>query len=264
MLGALIGDIVGSRFEWHEHKSKEFDFFSPICRPTDDSIMSLAVCQALLNSEEKHTNLTQETINAMQSLGKAYPRAGYGGRFRQWLMAEKKAPYGSFGNGAAMRVSGCAYAGTSLEHAQSLAEIVTAVTHNHPEGIKGALATTDAIYLARTGASLIDIRSHCSKYYAFNRTIDEIRPTYFFDVTCQGSVPQALQAFFEATSFEDAVRTAISIGGDSDTLAAITGSIAEAYFGIPQDLRTKALSFLDENLRAILSAFERKYPSKII
>ncbi|MBQ7609288.1 MAG: ADP-ribosylglycohydrolase family protein [Desulfovibrionaceae bacterium] len=264
MLGALIGDIVGSRFEWHNHRSKDFPLFSDRCSPTDDSVMSLAVCQALLNSEEKHTDLTQETISAMVSLGRAYPDAGYGGRFRKWLRAENKEPYNSFGNGAAMRVSGCAYVGTSLKHAQNLAEIVTKVTHNHPEGIKGALATTDAIYLARTGASLEEIRTHCSNYYTFDQTIDEMRPTYHFDISCQGTVPPALQAFFEATSFEDAVRTAISLGGDSDTLAAITGSVAEAYFGIPQDLRTEALSFLDENLSSILSAFELKYPSKII
>lgn len=260
MLGAIIGDIVGSRFEWHNHRSKEFEFFTEKCFATDDSIMSLAVAKALLDCKSDRSDLGAHAVRQMQALGRKYPLAGYGGRFRIWLTDPEPRPYGSYGNGAAMRVSACGFAADSLEDAIALSKAVTEVTHNHPEGIKGAEATAAAIFLARSGKSLAEIREHiCGKYYPIGFTLDGIRSTYRFNETCQDTVPQALEAFFESTGFEDAIRNAISIGGDSDTLAAITGGIAEAYYGIPEQLRAGAMSFLDETQKGILLEFEERY-----
>ena len=262
MLGAIIGDIVGSVYERHNIKSKSFEFFSTRhpCRPTDDSIMTLAVANAILNAESYRLPLEKEAVKQMQMLGAMYPHAGYGGKFRYWLRDPNPLPYNSYGNGAAMRVSPCGFAAVSLADAISKADAVTKVTHNHPEGMKGAEATAAAIYLARTGKTIPEIRDYINQnFYRIDFTLDEIRPFYSFDVSCQGSVPQALEAFFESTSFEDAIRNAISIGGDSDTIAAITGGIAEAYYGIPPAIRKKALTYLDEAQLSILTAFESKY-----
>lgn len=260
MLGAIIGDIAGSRFEWDNHKSKDFDLLTYYCHPTDDSVMTLAVAKAVLNSIEKKTDLAKETVRCMQEFGRKYPGAGYGGRFSRWLCSPDPQPYNSFGNGAAMRVSPCGLAAVTWSEAMSMARTVTAVTHNHPEGIKAAEAVTDAIFLARDGKSLLDIRDYIqSKYYKIDFTLDSIRNSYSFDVTCQGSVPQAFEAFFESTGFEDAIRNAISIGGDSDTIAAITGAMAEAYYGIPDELRKHALTFLDSEQLDVLNAFETKF-----
>ncbi|MBO5934230.1 MAG: ADP-ribosylglycohydrolase family protein [Clostridia bacterium] len=259
MLGAIIGDIVGSRFEWHNIKTKDFDLFTPGCHPTDDSIMSLAVAKAILVSKNI-SNLSENAVFYMQLLGNKYPYAGYGGKFAYWLTDRNPKPYNSWGNGAAMRVSACGFAATSLDEAKSLSKLVTEVTHNHPEGIKGAEATAVAIYMAKSGNSLPEIQDYINNnYYKIDFKLDEIRDEYTFDVSCQGSVPQALEAFFESTSFEDAIRNAISIGGDSDTIAAITGGIAEAYYGIPAELRSRAITFLDETELAILNEFESKY-----
>jgi len=261
MLGAIIGDIVGSRFEWNNRKTKEFSFFHPDCFPTDDSVMTLAVGRALTAYRRNHADLAQAAVRSMQELGRAYPDAGYGGRFEMWLYEEHPVPYNSFGNGAAMRVSGCVDAADSLEDAKKLSRIVTGVTHNHPEGLKGAEATVAAAYLARAGRSMREIRDFVTAhYYPLDFTLDVIRPGYEFDVTCQGSVPQALEAFFESTGFEDAVRNAVSIGGDSDTVAAITGAVAEAFYGIPDDLRQRSLPYLDERLRGLLLEFEAQFP----
>ena len=261
MLGAIIGDIVGSRFEWHNIKSKEFEFLTYKCSPTDDSIMTLALAQAILVSKPDYSDLSQNAVECMQRVGRNYPDCGYGGKFRRWMFSSNPQPYNSFGNGAAMRVSPAGFAATSLEEAKVLARKVTEVTHNHPEGLKGAEATAAAIYMARTGSSILEIRDYIDRnYYPMNFTLDGIRKDYRFDVTCQGSVPQALMAFFESTGFEDAIRHAISIGGDSDTIAAICGGIAEAYYGIPSDIRKHALTFLDERLLQILVVFENKYP----
>ena len=262
MLGAIIGDIAGSRFEWHNIKSKEFDLLTSLgrCRPTDDSVMSLAVAKAILNCDGDYTCLDRQAVSCMQELGRQYPHAGYGGHFRQWIYDDDPQPYNSFGNGAAMRVSPCGFAADSLDEAVSLARAVTKVTHNHPEGMKAAEAVSSAIFMARSGKSMFEIRDYIeSKYYKIDFTLDSIRPSYSFDVSCQGSVPQALEAFFESVDFEDAIRNAISIGGDSDTIAAITGSIAEAYYGIPTELRKLALTFLDKAQLDILNAFEAKY-----
>ena len=264
MLGAIIGDIVGSRFEWHNNRNKKFDFLTHKCFFTDDSVMSLAVAKAILNCNGNYNNLSAEAIATMQSIGRPYPSCGYGGSFYNWMYSDSPKPYGSYGNGAAMRVSACGFVARSLEEAIELSRKVTEVTHNHPEGIKGAEATAVAIYMARTGSSLLDIQDYIHKhYYKINFKLDDIRDTYEFNETCQDTVPQALEAFFESTSFEDAIRNAISIGGDSDTLGAIVGGIAEAYYGIPTYIRSHALTFLDDTLLKILTDFENKYPSKV-
>lgn len=266
MLGAIIGDIAGSRFEFDNKKSKDFDLFRADlgCSVTDDSIMTLAVAKAILTAGEDRASLAQCAVSAMQSLGKRYPTAGYGRRFSRWLVQDDPAPYHSLGNGAAMRVSPCAYAARSEEEALELARTVTGVTHDHPEGLRGAEAVTAAIYAARTGASKADIRSLIqTRYYDLSFTLDDIRAEYTFDVTCAGSVPQAIEAFLEAESFEDAIRNAVSIGGDSDTIAAIAGSIAEAFYGIPVMLRAQAILFLDSELLRILTEFEERFPSAV-
>ncbi|MDE6280821.1 MAG: ADP-ribosylglycohydrolase family protein, partial [Oscillospiraceae bacterium] len=234
--------------------------FTSECEPTDDSIMTIAVAKAILSCNGNYSNLADQAIICMQELGRRYPYAGYGTHFAQWLGQPNPKPYNSYGNGSAMRVSPCAYAADTLEEAEALARAVTEVTHNHPEGIKGALATTAAIFMALHGSSITEIRDYINqKYYPMNFTLEEIRPNYRFDVSCQGSVPQAIMAFLESTSFEDAIRNAISIGGDSDTIGAITGSIAEAYYGIPIDIRNRATQYLDEFLIEILDHFEGKY-----
>lgn len=266
MLGAIIGDIVGSRFEFvkPDFKSKDFEFYHHKCRPTDDSIMTLAVANAILSCGDygDYSKLAYQTVLYMRDMGRRYPKAGYGGRFRDWLKEKEPKPYGSFGNGAAMRVSPCAHAASSMEEAIGLSKTVTEVTHNHKEGIKGAEAVTVAIYMALHGSSKDEIRAMIEnekRYYELDFTLDEVRPLYKFDVTCQGTVPQAIVAFLEATDFEDAIRNAISIGGDSDTLAAITGSIAEAYYGIPANIRHQAFKYLNRMQIDIIDRFEAKY-----
>lgn len=261
MLGAIIGDIVGSRFEWNNYRAKDFEFLTYKCFPTDDSIMTLAFAQAILVSKPDHSDLSANAVECMQRIGRHYPDCGYGGGFRRWMFSDEPKPYNSFGNGAAMRVSAAGFAADSLEEAKLLSRKITEVTHNHPEGIKGAEATAVAIYMARTGSNMLDIQDYLDRhYYPMNFSLNEIRESYRFNETCQETVPQALMAFFESTSFEDAIRNAISIGGDSDTLAAICGGIAEAYYGIPSDIRKHAITFLDERLMGILIAFENKYP----
>lgn len=264
MLGAIIGDIVGSRFEWNNNRSKQFDLLTYKCSVTDDSIMSLAIAKALLESTSDYSDLSENAVKFMQGIGRHYPDCGYGGRFREWIHSDNPKPYGSYGNGSAMRVSACGFVANSLEEAKQLSKAVTEVTHNHPEGLKGAEATAVAIFLARSGKNLLEIRDYITKnYYPLNFTLDGIRDSYEFNESCQDTVPQALEAFFESKDFEDAIRNAISIGGDSDTLAAITGGIAEAYYGIPTEIRKHAITFLDKRLLKILVAFENKYPSKM-
>lgn len=256
MIGAIIGDIVGSRFEWNNIKSKDFDLFTAGCFFTDDSVMTIAVADALIRAKGNLDILSEYAVESMQLIGRPFPDCGYGGSFYHWMYSDNPKPYGSYGNGAAMRVSACGFAAKSLEEAKALSKAVTEVTHNHPEGIKGAEATAVAIYLARSGYSIEEIQQHIStKYYPMDFTLDEIRDTYEFNETCQDTVPQALKAFFESLDFEDAIRNAISIGGDSDTLAAITGGIAEAYYGVPQDIKDKALNYLDEDLLQIVNRF---------
>lgn len=260
MLGAIIGDIVGSRFEWNNHRSKDFELFTKKCFFTDDSVMTLAIAKALVECKGDYGNLSEVTVRTMQEVGRPYPYCGYGGMFRRWMYSDDPQPYNSFGNGAAMRVSACGFVARDLEEAKDLSRKVTVVTHGHPEGIKGAEATTVAIFLARQGYSIDEIKDHIEReYYKIDFTLDEIRDTYEFNETCQNTVPQALEAFFESDSFEDAIRNAISIGGDSDTLAAITGGIAEAYYGIPEHIGKTAKDYLDQKLWDILAEFENKF-----
>lgn len=261
MIGAIIGDIVGSRFEWNNNKSKEFDLLTYKCVPTDDSVMTLALAKAILISKEDYSDLSKNAVECMRSIGKKYPDCGYGGDFHKWLFSDDPKPYDSYGNGAAMRVSAAGFVANSIDEAKAISKMITEVTHNHPEGLKGAEATAVAIYMAKTGSSILDIRDYIDKnYYPMDFTLDEIREDYDFDVSCQGTVPQALMAFFESTDFEDAIRNAISIGGDSDTIAAICGGIAEAYYGVPTDIRKHALTFLDQELLQLLVLFENEYP----
>ena len=270
LIGAIVGDIAGSRFEFREHKSKEFTLLTHSeepeypCHFTDDSVMTLAVADAIRKWREagggSYDALSAEAVACMQEFGRRYPRAGYGGAFRRWLRDDAPQPYNSWGNGAAMRVSACGWAGRTLDEVKAMSRSVTEVTHNHPEGIKGAEATAIATFLARTGKSMDEIRAVVVRdYYPIDFTLDEIRPTYEFDVSCQGSVPQALEAFFESTSFEDAIRNAISIGGDSDTIGAICGAVAGAFYGVPDDICAKAETFLDAHLLKTLRDFEIMY-----
>lgn len=259
MLGAIIGDIAGSRFEWHNHRSKEFELFTERCRPTDDSIMTFAIAKALLSCEGDYSDLGEKAVYWMRKIGQPYSDCGYGGKFYSWMYSDDPKPYGSYGNGAAMRVSPCGFIARDLDEAKALSKAVTEVTHNHPEGIKGAESVTAAIYLAREGSTKKEIREMIeSEYYRLDFTLDGIRDSYRFNATCQGSVPQAIEAFLEADDFEDAIRNAISIGGDSDTIAAITGGIAEAYFGIPDEIRLRAEKFLNNDFLEILRDFESR------
>ena len=263
MIGAIIGDIVGSRFEWDNIKVKSFEFFHPDCCYTDDSVMTIAVAKAILESRCMRTDLAGESVKWFQRLGRAHPRAGYGSRFYEWIFDQDPKPYGSFGNGAAMRVSACGYASETIEEAALLAHAVTGVTHDHPEGLKGAEATAVAIVLARRGASIQEIHDYVSgHYYEIDFKLADIRDTYEFDVSCQGTVPYALAAFYESTSYEDAIRNAISIGGDSDTLGAITGGIAGAYWGVPDYIRVQGLKYLSDDLREIVLEFNRIFPNE--
>ena len=255
MFGAIIGDIVGSRFEFRNRKSKDFQLFEQRCKPTDDSVMTLAVAMALMEAGEDAEALSGAAVQWMRQIGQQYPKCGFGGRFFDWIFfADPPKPYGSYGNGAAMRISPVGFYARSEDEVKRLSRAVTAVSHNHPESFKGAEATAMAIYLARGGADKAAIRERIERdYYQIDFTLDEIRPTYRFDVSCQGSVPQALEAFFESESFEDAIRGAVSIGGDSDTIAAITGGIAEAYYGVPEELVRAAERFLDDSQRDIVN-----------
>ncbi|HFU3946089.1 TPA: ADP-ribosylglycohydrolase family protein [Streptococcus suis] len=263
MFGAIVGDVIGSRFEGRNNKSKEFDLFHPTCRFTDDSVMTAAVAASFLGLNELFDDLEKALVLNMKDFGKLYPRAGYGPQFKKWIESKDSDPYNSFGNGSAMRVSACGHVGKSLEETLDLAERVASVTHNHPEGIKGAQAVAGAIFLARTGKTKEEIRQFVTDhFYNLDFTLDAIRPTYQFDSSCQGSVPQAIVAFLEATDFEDAIRNAISLGGDSDTLAAITGSIAEVFFGIPDEIVYQTTDFLPSLIMEVSYYFEQDYPSK--
>ncbi|HFU4551094.1 TPA: ADP-ribosylglycohydrolase family protein [Streptococcus suis] len=263
MFGAIVGDVIGSRFEGRNNKSKEFDLFHPTCRFTDDSVMTAAVAASFLGLNELFDDLEKALVLNMKDFGKLYPRAGYGPHFKKWIESKDSDPYNSFGNGSAMRVSACGHVGKSLEETLALAERVASVTHNHPEGIKGAQAVAGAIFLARTGKTKEEIRQFVADhFYNLDFTLDAIRPTYQFDSSCQGSVPQAIVAFLEATDFEDAIRNAVSLGGDSDTLAAITGSIAEVFFGIPDEIVYQTTDFLPSLIMEVSWCFEQDYPSK--
>lgn len=246
MLGAVVGDIVGSIYEWNNHRSKDFPFFGPGADYTDDSVLTLAVADALLHGHPPQKALYHWAIR--------HPKRGYGGGFSRWLTTWEHAPYNSWGNGAAMRVSPAALLANSLDEALTLAVKVTEVTHNHPEGLRGAKATAHAIFLARFGADADEIRRTIAEAYGYDmdRTVDSIRPNYRFNESCQETVPEALICALEATSFEDAIRNAISIGGDSDTVAAIAGPVAEAMFGIPDDIAEEAIERIPSDMQEAL------------
>ena len=260
MMGAIIGDIVGSRFEFDNHKSKDFELFDVNCEFTDDTAMTVAIAKAILTCIGER--LPKYAQLYMRRIGQKYPYLSYGMSFMRWLFDPTPRPYNSFGNGAAMRVSPVAWAARDLKSCKRMSDAVTMVTHNHPEGMKGAAAVADAIYLARRHMDKDQIRAHVEFYYCYDLsfTLDEIRDSYTFNETCQGTVPQAIVAFLESEDFEDAIRNAVSIGGDSDTIAAITGAIAEAYYGIPQELVDKARSYLPDEFLSIIDEFESIYP----
>ena len=263
MYGAIIGDIVGSVYEWNSIKTKDFPLFSPKSDFTDDSVMTVAIASAILRSRREGIPFREAAVQEMQAFGRRYPNRGYGGRFYSWLDARHPKPYGSYGNGSAMRVSPCGLIARSLDEAVSMATESAEATHNHPEGVKGAVSVAAAVYLAKTGADKAKIREYVQKeYYPLDKTLDEIRPGYHFDVTCQGSVPEALTAFLESDSYKDAVRGAVSLGGDSDTQAAIAGSVAWAYYGrnglTPEmeELRKRAEALLPEEFLSVIREFE--------
>lgn len=260
MYGAILGDIIGSPFEFDRgDKTKDFKLFSRRSHYTDDSVMTLAVCEALLKVGQDATvkEIEDAVISSMQSWGRRYPHAGYGGYFRRWLTACHPEPYNSFGNGSAMRVSAAGWLYDSLEKTRTVAKATANVTHNHPEGIKGAEAIASAIFMARNGSSKEEIKKYIENefHYDLNRTLDEIRPSYHMDETCQKTVPEAIIAFLEAKDFEDAIRNAVSLGGDTDTLGAITGSIAEAYYRIPEWLMTECRKRINRDMRVVLDDF---------
>ena len=251
MLGAIIGDVVGSRFEFGSDKRKDFPFFERGCRSTDDSIMTIAVGCTCASADCYNEYEFKSTLARMfREIGLLYPDAGYGKRFYEWMIFDETEPYGGYTNGSAMRVSPVAWAVDTLEDVERLAKWSAEITHSHPDGIRGAQAVAAAIYLARTGSDKDEIRDYIeSKYYDLDFTVDEIRPGYSHDMTCNGSVPQAIVCFLDSTDFEDAIRNAISLGGDGDTQAAMAGAIAEAYYGIPDELQEQVFDYIDETLR---------------
>lgn len=254
MLGAIAGDVIGSVFEWNNVKSKDFPLFSSGSTFTDDSVLTIALAEAILTGADY--------AQVMRVYYDRYPHAGYGGRFHKWARSDAPSPYSSWGNGAAMRISPAAYAFNTLDEVLQQAERFTSVTHNHPEGIKGAQATAAAIFIARQGGSKQDIRQLVEDRFGYDlsRTVDQIRPAYQFDESCQGTVPEALICLLEASDFEDAIRNAISIGGDSDTLACIAGSVAEPLFGgVPEPIAKAVLAKLDPHLSGVTTRFIAQY-----
>ena len=262
MLGAIVGDIVGSIYEFDNIKRKNFGLFSPRCFFTDDTIMTIAVAEALRKTKRsKFKNLEQQAIKEMQNYGRLYPNASYGNSFKFWIQTNNPMPYNSYGNGAAMRVSSVAYFADSLQSVKELSAMVTSVTHNHPEGIKGAEATAVAIWLALQKKNKEEIIDYIKQnYYELNFEYDDLVKNYSFNETCQKTVPQAIYCFEISKDFEDCLRTSVSIGGDTDTLCAISCAIAGAYYGIPEEIQTSALAFLDKRLLKAYKNFlsERK------
>ena len=254
MLGAVVGDIIGSMYEFHNTKSMGFELFEGASTYTDDSVMTLAVAKWLVE-DKAHT--IHYLIYCMQELGNHHPYAGYGGRFIAWLYDENPQPYNSWGNGAGMRVSPVGLYAKTLDEALALAAVTASVSHNHPEGVKGAQAIATSVFLAKEGKSKAEIKAYVENTFGYNlnRTIAEIRPDYHFDVSCQGSVPEAIIAFLEGNSFEEVIRLAISLGGDSDTIGAMAGAIAACMYPIPDEIAERCNSILTEELREIKDRF---------
>lgn len=260
MVGAILGDIIGSVYEFRNYKAKDFPLFSRRSTFTDDTVMTLAVADALMKvTPEDHDDVIRaQLVHSMQTIGRHYPRCGYGGRFIGWMFSDRPQPYNSCGNGSGMRVSSVGWFYDDLDTVQRMAKLTADVTHNHPEGVKGAQSVAAAIFLARTGKSKADIKAYVEQQFGYDldRTCDEIRPTYHHVETCQGSVPEAIIAFLEGSDFEDVIRTAVSIGGDSDTIADMAGAIAEAFYGVPEELKQECRDRLPKELRDILEQAE--------
>jgi ADP-ribosylglycohydrolase len=254
MIGAISGDIIGSVYEARPIKTKDFPLFHPDCRFTDDSVLTIAVAGAILTDGDYR--------RWIREIGRRYPHAGYGGTFIRWLHACDPEPYNSWGNGAAMRVSPVGWAFDTLDEVLREAARTAEITHNHPEGLKGAQAAALSVFLARTTRNKSLIKSEVTARFGYDldRSVESIRPSYGFDISCQGTVPEAVIAFIDADDYEDAVRNAVSLGGDSDTLACITGAIAEAYYGpVAPHILAKVESILTPDLRSITEQFCRKY-----
>ena len=262
MYGAILGDIIGSPYEFDQgYKMKDFPLFSRNSEFTDDSVMTLAVADAFLSlpPEASEVEIRRFLVRSMQTYGRKYPYAGYGGMFHRWLRDTNPQPYGSYGNGSAMRVSSVGWLFDDLQTVRHMARLSAEVTHNHPEGIKDAEATASAIYLARTGSTKAEIKAYIEAnfHYDLSRTCDEIRPTYRHVESCQETVPEAITAFLEGNNFEDVIRTAVSLGGDCDTLTCIAGSMAEGFYGVPEELKQQCREKLPEDLRKVLRRFEK-------
>ena len=261
MFGAILGDIIGSPYEFDRgNKSKDFPLFIDESEFTDDTVMTIAIAEALMSvhcvSDQKA--IKEAVIKSMKKWGKKYPNAGYGIMFSNWLDALYPEPYGSFGNGSAMRVSSVAWLFNNIDEVREVARWTAEVSHNHPEGVKGAEATASAIFLARSGSSKNEIKDYIQQQFGYdlNRTCDQIRPTYHHVESCMETVPEAMIAFLEGNDFEDVIRNAVSLGGDCDTLTAIAGSIAEGYYGVPSQLQLACYQRLPDDLRQVLKAFE--------
>lgn len=262
MLGAIVGDIVGSVYEFQNTKTTDFELFlNGKSRFTDDTVMTLAVAKWLLTDKEHSPS---GLVESMQELGRKYPDAGYGGSFMHWIWSDTPRPYGSWGNGAGMRVSPVGLYADTLDEALCLAKVSAEVTHDHPEGIKGAQAIAACMFLCRIGSSKKDIRKYVETTFGYDlsRTLDEIRPGYAFDVSCQGSVPQAITAFLEGGTFVDVVRLAVSIGGDSDTIACMAGAIASCLYPIPTDVAAVSDDLLTDELRSLKDNFMKLLDSR--
>lgn len=257
IIGAICGDIIGSSREFRPQKTKDFSLYDGYSTFTDDTVMTLAIASWLIKDKSSKEVL----ISEIRKFGLKYPNAGYGGMFMNWLNQDNPEPYGSWANGSAMRVSPVSWVADSLEESQKLAKMSAIVTHNHPEGIKGALATNDAIYLARNSFTKEKIKKHIEDNYRYdlNRKLDDIRSDYKFDVSCKGSVPESIICFLEAKDYEDTIRNAVSLGGDADTQAAIAGGIASAYWDVPSYIAARGIKRLDYNLLEVFLEFREKY-----
>ncbi|MCR5278365.1 MAG: ADP-ribosylglycohydrolase family protein [Lachnospiraceae bacterium] len=261
MYGAILGDIIGSRFEFDRGgKTKKFELLTEEDCFTDDSVMTVAVADALMAAGVNASvdNIEKECIKAMKYWGRIYPNAGYGGRFWGWLFGGQEGAYGSYGNGSAMRVSAAGWLYDSVERTREVARATANVTHNHPEGLKGAECTAAVIYLARTGSTKEEIASYVEREfgYDFSETLDDMRRRHEHVESCMDSLPKALRSFFDGTSYEDTVRNAVSLGGDTDTLAAIAGAMAEGFYGVPQELKDRGDEFLESDMIGVIRRFE--------
>ena len=263
MFGAILGDIIGSPYEFDRgSKTKEFPLFCDASEFTDDTVMTVAVADAFLEANQDATDdeIKQLLIGGMRRWGRKHPFAGYGMRFSIWLASPRPVPYGSYGNGSAMRVSPAAWLFDDLETVRKMARLSAEVTHNHPEGIKGAEATASVIFLARQGASKNEIKAYIETEFGYDlsRTCDEIRPEYYHVESCMETVPEAITAFLEGDSFEDVIRTAVSLGGDCDTLTAIAGSMAEGFYGLPDEMKQECYERVSDEMKVVLNRFEER------